>query len=175
MDLILNVYNLWMQHSEWTRMAFASIIFNNPDEEAVTDRLLRNPVDFYFLLRSFFGERAALAFRDLLSEHLMLAADLVRATMAGDTDKANRINSRLYENADEISNLLSSINQFWSFNEWRNMLYMHLDLAKEMAEEMINGNFEDSINTYDKFEEEVLMMAGIMAQGLMNFINYRSL
>lgn len=161
-----------MQHSEWTRMAFTSMIFKNPDEEAVIARLLRNPADFYYLLRSFFGERAASEFRDLLSEHLILAADLVKATMAGDTNKANSVNTGLYKNADEISGLLSSINPFWNYDEWRNMLYMHLDLAKKMALEMINGNFEDSINTYDNFEAEVLAMADIMARGLINYINH---
>jgi len=171
LDLILKVYNLWMQHSEWTRMAFASMIFGNPDEDAVTARLLRNPVDFYYLLRQFFGETAALKFRDLLSEHLMLAGDLVKATMAGDSSKANSVNTRLYRNADQISDLLSSINPFWSYDEWRDMMYMHLDLAKKIAQEMINGSYEDSINTYDKFEAEVLSMADMMASGLINYIN----
>lgn len=173
MDLIKCIRTLWMQHSEWTRMTFTSIIFRNPDEEAVTSRVLRNPVDFYYFLKSFYGETAALEFKDLLTEHLVLAADLVKATMAGDTTKANSLNNRLYRNADEISTLLASLNPFWNYNEWRNMFYMHLDLAKKMAQEMINSNYIDSINTYDKFEAEVLSMADLMANGLIDHINIR--
>lgn len=40
----------------------------------------------------------------------------------------------------------------------RAMFYKHLDLAKKMASEMMNGDYEESINTYDYFKAEVLFM-----------------
>lgn len=43
---------------------------------------------------------------------------------------------------------------------------MHLDLAKLMPTEMINGNYEESISIYDKFQAEVMTMANIMAKGV---------
>lgn len=172
LELINRVHRLWYQHSEWTRMAFVSIIFKNPDEEAVISRLLRNSADFGYLLREFYGEASAFRFRDLLTEHLNLAGELVKAAMARDTIKAEKINRRLYENADEISALLGSINPFWQFENWRKMLHMHLDLAKTMASEMINGNYKESIDTYDSFESEITVMADIMAGGIIKNFPY---
>lgn len=158
---------LWVQHSEWTRMAFSSIIFKTPDEKEVINRLLKNPMDFAMFLRTFYGDKVGFRFRELLTEHLQLAADLVRATMAGDTARAEAIDKRLYENADEISYLLASINPCWHYVDWRKMFYRHLDLAKLMASQMINGNYRESIDTYDIFEKEVMIMADMMAEGLL--------
>lgn len=158
---------LWFQHSEWTRMAFSSIIFNTPDEEEVINRLLRNPKDFDIFLSTFYGDRVGYNFGDLLAEHLQLAGDLVKATMAGDTTDAEGIDNSLYENANEIAYLLASINPYWSYEDWKGMFYKHLDLAKLMAGQMINGQFRESIDTYDIFEEEVIMMADMMVDGLL--------
>ena len=172
LELNKEVRMLWMQHSEWTRMAFVSIIFKNPDEEQVIFRLLRNPADFAYFLRIFYGDTIGFRFSDLLTEHLSLAADLVRATMVGDTIKAEIINKKLYENADEISLFLSSINPYWYYESWRIMLYMHLDMAKQMAGEMINGDYKESINTYDRFEREVMVMAEAMYDGILKQFPY---
>ncbi len=158
---------LWMQHSEWTRMAFASIIFKNPDEKEVLQRLLRNPVDFAYFLSNFVGWQTAFSFGDLLTEHLNLATALVRATMSNNTEDAEKINKQLYENADSISALLSSAKPCCNYDEWRTMLYRHLDLAKKMASEMINDDYEESILTYDNFEAEAMLMADMMTECLL--------
>ena len=55
LSVINKVRMLWMQHSEWTRMAFTSVIFKNPDEEAVVHRLLRDPADSAYFLGQFYG------------------------------------------------------------------------------------------------------------------------
>ena len=163
---------LWFQHSEWTRMAFASIIFKNPDEAEVINRLLRNPADFAYFLRYFYGHNIGAQFCTLLTEHLVIAADLVKATMAAETNKAEQINQRLYKNADEISAFLDSINPYWNSQDWKKMFYMHLDLAKLIASQMIEGNYEKSINTYDIFEAEVMNMADMMIDGIIKQFPY---
>lgn len=158
---------LWLQHSEWTRMAFTAVIFHNPNEEAVVSRLLRNPMDFTDFLITFFGWEFAFAFGELLKEHLSLAIALVRATIANDIEGAEKINKRLFANADEISALLAAASHHWHYDGWRAMLYRHLDLAKEMASEMIEGDYHESIQTYDNFEAEVMLMADMMSKGIL--------
>ncbi len=167
LDLIKQVDILWVQHSEWTYMSFMGVVFKNSNEKDLINRLLRNPVDFGCFLRGFYGDRVACHFTNLLTEHLQLAISLVRFTMAGATMEAEQINKRLYENADEISLLLATINPYWYYPNWRDMFYLHLDLAKEMAGQMIEGNYRESIETYDKFEAEVMMMADMMARGIL--------
>lgn len=173
LELINQVRMLWMQHSEWTKAAFVSIIFRTPDKEEVLNRLFRNPADFAYFLRSFYGDSVAFRFSDLLTEHLSLVGTLVEATMSGDTVSSEEINKKLYKNADQISLLLSSINPYWYYESWRAMLYMHLDMAKNMAGEMIDGNYKESINIYDRCEREVMLMAEVMYDGILKQFSYK--
>ncbi|WP_242841093.1 hypothetical protein [Clostridium akagii] len=83
-----NMRMLWEQHGAWTRMAISSIVFGSPDEEFVINRLLQNPVDFANTLKIFYGDKAALKFSDLLKSHLVIAAQIVKASKAGDTKSA---------------------------------------------------------------------------------------
>ena len=139
---------LWVQHSEWTRMTINSLIQNLPDLAPTQQRLLRNPKDFAKALRVLYGDRAASEFERLLTEHLTLAADLVKAAMAGETEAAAEIEKRWYENADEIAELLGSINPYWSVNAWKRMLHEHLRLVKEEAVDIMEKKYQKGIQYF---------------------------
>ncbi|MBU3175618.1 hypothetical protein KPL47_04485 [Clostridium estertheticum] len=59
MDLRNVMRSLWEQHSAWTRMTLISIIKDLPDVDFVTNRLLRNPIDFGRALEVFYGYEIA--------------------------------------------------------------------------------------------------------------------
>lgn len=77
---------LWEQHVAWTRMAITSLVFGLPDTDVVLARLLQNPTDMGNALKPFYGESIANAYANLIKEHLLIAADLVKAAKAGDTN-----------------------------------------------------------------------------------------
>lgn len=157
---------LWAQHSEWTLMAITSIIFDSPSEDAVINRLLRNPEDFYLVLEPFYGETIASRFSNLLTEHLVLAADLVNA-LKDDSEMIEDIRCRWYRNADDIARLLGFINPYWSYTKWRKMLFKHLRLAEAFATELFNNQYEEYIVTYDVYEAQIMMMAEMMYEGIL--------
>lgn len=172
LNIIKKVNMLWMQHSEWTFMAIESIVLDCPNKESVIDRLLRNPKDFAIFLRQFYGDLFAYKFDVLFTEHLTLAADWINATIINDTDNANIIRDRWYRNAEEISSLLASVNPYWSFEIWRDMFFTHLGLVEKMTLQIMTGNYKESIETYDIFEAELMMMADIMYNGILRQFYY---
>jgi hypothetical protein len=76
-------------------LTIVSMVFDLPDVDFVTNRLLRNPKDFEMLLSPLYGERIASAFADLFTSHLVIAAQLVQAAKAGDTEAAEDAEKRL--------------------------------------------------------------------------------
>ena len=48
-------------------------------------------------------------FQELLTQHLLIAADLVNAAKNGEPEKADIARKKWYQNADEIARFLSSI------------------------------------------------------------------
>jgi hypothetical protein len=157
---------LWEQHITWTRMTILSIAADSPDLDFVTQRLLRNPLDFAAALQPFYGSRIATKFCDLLKSHLVIAAQLVQAAKAGDNKTAAEAEKNWYANANEIAIFLGCINTYWSQNNWRIMLNEHLSLTKSEAVNILTSNYRAGITVYDEIENQALKMADTMTCGI---------
>ncbi|HEY8348961.1 MAG TPA: acetylglutamate kinase [Clostridia bacterium] len=157
---------LWEQHVVWTRLTIISMVFDLPDVDPVTGRLLRNPKDFEALLKPLYGDGTAARFADLLTSHLVIAAELVKAAKAGDTGAAADAEKRWYANADEIAVFLGSINPCWSARQWQAMLREHLALTKSEAVNILTGKYAEGITVFDQIEKQALEMADVMVNGI---------
>jgi hypothetical protein len=153
-------------------MAITAIVFNVPDLKFVLARLLRNATDMGNALRPYYGDEIADAYRDLISEHLMIAADLVTAAVNGETEKAEQKEAEWYRNADEIAEFLNRINPYIDKEAMRKMLYSHLALTKLEAVCMIQKNFELEVQVFDQIEAEALMMADMISEGIFKQFPY---
>jgi hypothetical protein len=157
---------LWTEHVVWTRFVIESIVFSLPDQPFTTQRLLRNPVDFANELQPFYGTQIAMQFGELLTEHLLIAAQLVTAAKAGDTAQVNVLREKWYANAEEIARFLGEINPFWSVCVWRDLLFDHLQMTENEAVYMLTGQYEKSIEEFDAIQAEALEMADVMTRGI---------
>jgi hypothetical protein len=91
-------------------MLIISIAEELRDEKQVTDRLLRNADDLAAVLNRYYGNAAAGHFRNLRRDHLVLAAQLVKAAKSGDTKATADAERKWYANVDEIAAYQRSIN-----------------------------------------------------------------
>ena len=157
---------LWMEHVLWTRFVIVGIAFSLPDLPLVTLRLLRNPADFADEFRPLYGEQIALRFQELLTEHLVIAAELVNAAKAGDAAAVERLRRKWYANAEEIACFLAGINPFWSACVWRDLLFDHLRMTEDEAVQILTGRYGESIEEFDAIEAEALKMADVMSCGI---------
>lgn len=165
-DLMNHFRLLWEQHDVWTRATIVSLVFDLPNTQPVVARLLRNPVDFELILQSFYGRKIAAGFRELLTEHLTLAADIVMAAKIGDEAALAESRRLWYANALDIARLLGRINPFWSKEEWRGLMFHHLDLVEAEAVLTLTGQHQQAVDVYDEIEEQSLVMADVMSQGI---------
>ncbi|SFL38308.1 hypothetical protein [Pelosinus propionicus] len=157
---------LWEQHVYWTRMTIISIAASLPDLEPTTNRLLRNAPDFARVFNHFYGNRVAFKFEQLLTDHLVIAAELVNAAKAGNSTAAADAERRWYVNADEIVHFLNCINPYWTKKHMREMWYDHLALTKAEAVARLNNEFKKDIAIFDNIEKEALMMADDFSNGI---------
>ncbi|CAB1254841.1 conserved protein of unknown function [Ruminococcaceae bacterium BL-6] len=164
---IINSFRkLWSEHVMWTRLFIISTAADLEDLKPVTARLLRNPADFADALRPFYGSDNAKKFNDLMTEHLTIAAQLVGAAKAGDTDKVNDERKKWYANADQIASFLASISPYWSKVQWTLMLHDHLKMTEEEAVARLSGQYQKDVSLFDVIEEQALMMGDYMAEGI---------
>ena len=172
LELSNHLRMLWEQHIVWTRMFIISTVSNLLDVDLVTNRLLQNPKDFEMALKPFYGDEIASKFNDLLTEHLTIAVELVNAAKVGDEKAEEETEKRWYANADKIALFLSSINPYWSENEWKTMLYKHLTLTKTEAVSRLTGDYKTNIAIYNEIENQALGMADMMTKGIVKQFPY---
>ena len=157
---------LWEQHGAWTRMTIISIAESLADEDLVTKRLLRNPADIAAVFRPLYGNEIADRLSNLITDHLVLAAQLVMEAKAGDSAAATETERRWYANADEIAAFLSSINPYWSRENMTRMWREHLALVKAQAVARLNKEYASDIALYDEGEQLLLRMADEFTEGI---------
>ncbi|WP_425453626.1 LysM peptidoglycan-binding domain-containing protein [Oceanobacillus chungangensis] len=158
--------SLWEEHVAWTRMAIISLVFKLPDVDFVIARLLKNATDMGNMIRRLYGDVAAETYASLIKGHLLIAADLVKAALAGDQQAVMAADKRWHENADEIAVFLNSINRFLTEKAVREMFYHHLDLTKQEAVAMINMDYQKDIDVYDKIEKQAREMADAISDAM---------
>jgi hypothetical protein len=166
MDLISEFRLLWTEHTAWTAFTILSLVQNLPEAEVYTQRLLRNPTDFAAALEPFYGEDAAKEFDQLLSEHLTIAAEIVKAALAGDNNAMTDADRRWHENANEIANLLASLNPYWNEEDWMAMMNEHLGNVSAFADTLMSEDYAANVRAFDQMLAQVLEMGDMMAEGI---------
>ena len=166
LDYRNDMRSLWEEPVAWTRMAIISLVFDLLDLNEVLTRLLKNADDMGDMIRRLYGDEVAVTYSQLIKDHLLIAADLVKAALAGNEQRAQEAEAKWYENADDIARFLNSVNPFLTEEAVREMFYKHLDLTKQEAVFMINKEFEKDIAVYDEIEKQAREMADAISDAM---------
>ncbi|WP_434799391.1 hypothetical protein [Terrisporobacter vanillatitrophus] len=73
---------------------------------------------------------------------------------------------RIHENADKISEFLSSANPNYSDKVLKDMLHKHLQYVTDQVVAKLNKDWNADIQAYDKGEDHMIMFADIITDGL---------
>lgn len=155
---------LWMQNAYWMRIAVQSKLFNLPDTEIISERLMQNPKDFEMALRTFYGDDNASELSNLMLDQLTIATDLVNAMMNADAEAQADAERRWNDNVEKMASFLNSLNSNWAEADLQNMLQSNLDLLKQLVSDMMARNFEASNATFANIERQAMELADMLTQ-----------
>jgi hypothetical protein len=162
---------LWAgDHIVWTRcfiVSAATLPDNLPDTEATTLRLLENQVAIGDAFKPFYGEEAGNHLTDLLTIHIVTAAELIAAAKAEDADRVEAASAAWYANAEEIAAFLHELNpENWPLETVEGLLEAHLDLTLGEAVARLEGRYQDDIDAYDDVHAQILTLADALSAGI---------
>ena len=160
---------LWEDHITWTRMFIVEFAAGSAATQPTLDRLLQNQVDIGDAIQPFYGQAAGDRLTELLTDHILVAGDILSAAKAGDQDAVDEAVARWYANADDIAMFLAAANPSnWPFDEMRAMLRDHLDLTLAEAVARLQGRFEADIAAYEDVHVQALEMADMLSAGIID-------
>ena len=158
---------LWEDHVTWTRLYIISAAAGLPDTNLTAQRLLDNQRDIGNAVADFYGKDAGDKLTSLLRDHILIAADLVTASKAGDQAKAASAKTRWYANASDISKFLHTANpKNWPEATLQGAMKTHLDQTLEEATHRLQGKYDEDIKDYDEIVKHILMMADVLSNGI---------
>jgi len=157
---------LWEDHIVYTRLFIVDAAAGLPEQDATTQRLLKNQDDIGAAVAAYYGADAGQKLTTLLREHITTAAQVVTAAKANDAAKLQDSQTRWGANADQIAAFLSGANPKWTEPEMKRMMHEHLDLTTEEATAELHSDWNGSITAYDKVHTQILTMADMLSDGI---------
>ena len=161
-----NMRKLWEDHVTWTRNVILCIVDELPGTDQAVKRLLQNQVDIGNAIKPYYGEEAGNKLTALLTPHITISAEVVKAAKAGNTAALDEANKRWFANADEISEFLSKANPNWGLAEMKTCMNDHLKLTTDEAVQRIKKDYDADVIAYDKVHLEILKMSDMIAVGI---------
>lgn len=157
---------LWEEHIVYTRNFIISALADLGDTDKIAERLLRNQDDIGNAVKPYYEDEAGKKLASLLRDHILIAADIVKAAKAGNNDGVTAGEKRWHSNADEISVFLSGANPNWPKAALTDMLYKHLDFTTTEVVSRIKKDWPADIEAYDKGHAHMLMFADVLTSGI---------
>lgn len=158
---------LWHDHVAWTRLVIVSTAAGLPDLDATTQRLLQNQADLGNAVKPYYGDAAGEKLTALLRAHILGAAELLAAAKANDAARLETAKRAWSANGDEIATFLSGANPgHWPLADMKSMMSTHLDLTLTESVDQLQGRYAQSVADYDRAQGEILQMADMLSDGI---------
>jgi len=166
-ELRTNLRTLWEDHAMYTRNVILNIIDGLPGTDEAVARLLKNQDDLGDAIKPVYGDAAGKKLTELLREHIVIAADLLKAAKANNQQDFANANTKWHKNADDISGFLQTANpNHWKLEDMKRMMYEHLDLTTKEAVARLKKDYKADIDAFDKTRAELLDMSDMLAMGI---------
>lgn len=166
LDFKLANHKLWDDHVTWTRNYIVSYLSDSENKDETLQRLLKNQDDIGESFGVFYGIENGKKISQLFREHISIAGQVVAAAKSGNTADLEKYNSLWFKNADDITNLLSSLNPNLSKKDLKEMFYKHLQLVTTQAVAELNKNWKESISAYDEGEIHMLKFSDVITDAM---------
>lgn len=166
-ELRTNLRTLWEDHAMYTRNVILNIIDDLGGTNESVARLLQNQDDLGNAIKPVYGEAAGNQLTKLLKEHILIAADLLKAAKINNQAGFAAANTKWFKNADDISAFLSTANPGnWPLESMKKMMHEHLNLTTQEAVARLKKDYKADIEAYDKTRAELLAMSDMLATGI---------
>jgi hypothetical protein len=166
MELRLAMRKLWEDHITYTRNFIISALAKLPDQPAVTKRLLQNQDDIGDAIKPYYGDDAGKKLTALLRDHILIAADVVKAAKAGDKKQLAKQQERWTANGKDLATFLSNANPNWQKKDLEDMLQKHLDLTTGEVVGRLTKDWTKDISSYDEGHAHMMMFADTLTDGI---------
>jgi hypothetical protein len=164
--LKMTMRTLWEEHITYTRNYIVSTLGDLADADAVAARLLKNQDEIGDAIKPYYGEEAGGKLAGLLRDHILIAAEVVKAAKADNKDELKEKQKKWSTNGKDLASFLAGANPHWSKKTLEDMLQKHLDLTTDEVVSRLKKDWEADIRAYDKGHQHLLAFSDTLVDGI---------
>ena len=164
--LRVRMRTLWEDHIAWTRNYIISTLADLPDADKVAERLLKNQDEIGNVIKPFYGDEAGKKLSSLLRDHILIAAEVVKAAKTGNQKDMDKAREKWLKNADDIAVFLSGANPNLPRKALEDMLRKHLEFTTQEVTARLKKDWAADIDAYDKGQMHILNFSDVLTAGI---------
>lgn len=169
MNIIINSQRLWLELAFTIRSLMIAVIRDPERTQSAANRLYNIvEINFYNYLRLFYGPDVAQQLVNYLSNFITNMWRLFEAISTNNTEEMNSSVVKLYENADQASSYLASINIYWNEQQWKDFLYQSIRGTIDEATALASKDFEKEYQIFNRLADLATLMGDYMARGIIS-------
>lgn len=155
---------LWNNHV-WYTTRFLVAAVNSLGETAVdTSELLANQSDIGSNFGVYFGTTKGGQLTVLLKEHILIAADIVAAVLAGDMQKTEELLVKWAANGKDVAKFYYKALDGTKLSDLETMWQAHLDSTAEELMTLVSKNYEANAVALDVVLEHMTMWSQYLSE-----------
>ena len=171
MNLISEFRSLWADAALYLRNYILSTSAGlDKLSEAITLQLYHAAAHFESKLEPFFGSDISEKFEQLFLEFLFNAQNLIRVSALKDEAASETYISALYNDIDEISTFLASINPYWNKDQWQSLLTRLVENGIAELVAFTEEQYEHFLEHSQTSLRYTQMIGDYMANGLIAYL-----
>jgi len=171
MNNIYDIRMFWYELAYWTRAYMLSRVYGVGNLSDVLARLKQVPQRYVKGLLAMFGTDYVAEDVNILNRYIELIDALIMAQIGGNIDEVNNVVQNLYKNADDRAAFLSSINPYWTQNEWRALLNQRIRSTIDELNTFLSGNYAKNLDIFDTILDQAEDASDYYEQGLLNYLS----
>ncbi len=165
-DLRATMRKLFTDHAVLTSMVLKSIVSQLDDTNILLERLLLNQKDIGDQLKPIIGNAKGNELTKLLTEHIKLAGEVIKAAVKKDPKLQTKIN-QLYRNSDDVAAFLTLLNEEkLPYEVTQEMFRMHNEFVIKMTLARISKDYKKEQQLYDAYYNEMLELSDAIFNAL---------
>ncbi|MHB1154643.1 MAG: hypothetical protein ACYCWE_09030 [Eubacteriales bacterium] len=166
MEIINTAINLWSERFYWIEEYIISFICNLENLQYVTQRFFENCLNFSNEFQKYYSFEKARIFESLLFDYYNIMTKLLNDIKSGDNKSLETHRNEWIHNANQIAELLESLNPYWTKERWQYLIYGHLELIEYKAKFHLTTNCKIDLTNNEEVQKHMLRMAYYMAEGI---------
>lgn len=164
-DMKSALRKLFTDHGVYTAFVLKSIVDKQDDTKIFLNRLLLNQRDIGDQLKPIIGKKSGDLVTKVLTEHIKLAGDVIKAATYGGNLKQKM--ALLFENSDEVAEVLTSLNpEKLPYETTQEMFQSHNQFIVDLTLARIKKDYLKEQQLYDVYYNELLMMSDAIYEAL---------